>query len=72
MVVPSVVNNSSPGRSWWIGIDLWLVKVTNVSLAKQLDEPEPDEQSWVGQYVDGQSQKHESDQRRKSIKSGAF
>jgi len=36
MVEPSDVNNSSPGRSCPIGIRLRLVKVTNVSLEKQV------------------------------------
>jgi len=38
MVELSDVNNSSPGRSCPIGIRFRLVKVTNVSLAKQLDD----------------------------------
>jgi hypothetical protein len=40
---PSVEKSSSPARSCSIGIRFWLVKVTNVSLAKQaLDADDAD------------------------------
>jgi hypothetical protein len=42
MVDPSVVSIWSPGRSCWIGIRIWLVKVINVSLAKQPDPADAD------------------------------